>query len=137
MAGDPVKQQAALSAALHVSGEVDAPVLFPEGKEALGPRAAKPGQETRTSWLLPASARRQECREGAVVPSMEAVPLPLHRAGEEWEHQGQKLLADWVRDGAPHLLKFQINDHQRRPQVLVPLVVEEAPKTQQPKQLQT
>lgn len=47
-----------------------------------------------------------------MTPNTEAVPLPpLSGGGGEGgcEHQDQKLLAGWVKDGAPCLVKFQIN----------------------------
>lgn len=65
-----------------------------------------PGVQSSQARTRPGPAGRPPPRPGcrAVVGD-----LCSSRAGEEPEHQDQKLLAGWVRVSTPHRLKFQIN----------------------------
>lgn len=81
------------------------PCAVSRGEGGAGAQSSK----ARTSWLPPASARRWGCGEGAVGvrggccgPKYGGCACaPLYSRGGVCEHQDQKPLADWVREGAP------------------------------------
>lgn len=77
------------------------PCAVSRGEGGAGAQSSK----TRTSWLPPASARLWGCcgpKYGGCACA------PLQSRGGVCEHQDQKPLADWVREGAPIWLNSRL-----------------------------
>lgn len=77
------------------------PCAVSRGEGGAGAQSSKARTQDQDQLASPGLSQAVGCWEDAVAPSMEAAPMPLCRAGEQCEHQDQKPLADWVRDGVP------------------------------------